>query len=32
MLEAKGIYFDLPSYGIHVFEVTEARKTTPLAT
>ena len=31
MLEAKGVYFDLPSYGIHIFDVTEARKPAPAA-
>ena len=25
-LQAKGMYFDLPAYGIHIFEVTEAHK------
>jgi hypothetical protein len=32
ILEVRGIYFDLPSYGVHIFEVTEVHKTTPLAT
>jgi hypothetical protein len=28
-LTSRGMYFDLPAYGIHVFEVSEARKKTP---
>jgi hypothetical protein len=29
-LETKGMYFDLPGYGLHFFEVTQAHKLTPM--